>query len=221
MQLLKLENICLKKKVDMPQIICNYLDYNNYQGTTNSFPSLSLGIKTKTINLKTPYDNNMDDKILKDLINNFLKKDYDKLDEIQRRLVKFDIYDTDELYKQELSRKFISKLFMLSNYIAVEGRIGPATAVISDNHSSIIEHQFGFGNQYNNGLDFFHYSGLGNKIIIFRKTLADQPHWSVYHTDNMYALEEIGNYSNQYHVIEIEGIKQIRLKKLNRIINEN
>jgi hypothetical protein len=219
-QLLKLENICLKKRVDMPQITCNYLDYDNYQvGTANSFPSMSLVTKTKTINLKTPYDNNMDDKILKELINNLLKKDYDKLGEIQKRMVKFDIYDTDELYhKQELSRKFISKLLMLSNYIAVEGRNGPATDIISDNHSSIIEHQFGFNN---GGLNSFHYSGLGNKIIIFRKTLADQAHWCLFYSDNMYALEEIGNYSNQYHVIEIEGVKQVRLKKLSRIINEN
>jgi hypothetical protein len=220
MQQLKLEDICVIKKVDQPHVKCCYVDYNTGNSiSTPHVPSMSIQVKEQDIKLTKYYDKN-NDKILKELIDKLLEKKYDGNNLTIKNLLKFTIYDTNELYSHNIAndvpRKFLSRILNLSNHIAMESRVGSADSIVSDNHAHILEHLHHSLSNFN----MFHYHGLGNKIIIFKKPDIDRANWSLCHTDDYYALEEIGDYSTQYHVVEIIGLKQLRIKKMNRILND-
>ena len=213
---LKLEDICRIVKTEHDKMDVMYLDYVMTTSPSPSvYPSMSsIQPMTKNFILNKIYTNSIHDSLLYDLIKNIKKKDY-KGTYYEGRFY----YDTEWLDNQEGIRKFISRILMLGNSVAVNGRIGPPTGIIFDPKNIKL-----FDKIYNNynGLStfqLFSYEGLGDKIIAFREPKNDMSSWILAHNDNLYDFQEVGDYSRQYDILSLSKLS-LRKYKLERICSE-
>lgn len=207
MKKLELEDFVIKHKVNQDISKIHFLD-NEINQNTGSYPEISFKINEKTIELDKEYDYTVTDETLLNLIiNNLLFKEQGE---------NFDITVNDiENFLEIDKRKIISKLYMVSNKIAVESRIGPANSIIVDNHMFFFNRliQENMGGNFN----YYYHKGLGDHIIIFKKTTKEQPHIGLFYSNNKFTYEQVGDYSKFYKILKFEGLKQIRMKKLERI----
>lgn len=103
----------------------------------------------------------------------------------------------------------------MSNHISIMGRIGQAYNIIIDPiYRKLIDKKLWFNYK------FFTYKGLSNKIILFKDFFHTgfYGHYKLIYSDTNYILDEIGDFDVQYHVLEIKCLKDIRTKKLKRIL---
>lgn len=207
MKQLVLEDIVIKQQVSHQVVETYYLDNSFIPSSIGVYPELNYDIKSKKIELNKDYDSSIDNVILNMMINNMI---------IDKSTKDDFIVDDIESFNDVNKRKLITNLYSKSNKIAIESRIGPATHVIVDNHRNLflrLELEYNTGN-----LIPLYHKGLGDYIIVFRQPTKDQSHWGLFHTNSNFAFEEIGNFSNFYNIFKLEGLKQTRTYKLNRIL---
>ena len=209
MKKLELEDFVIKHKINQDMYKVHYLDNEVNQNTGGGCEEISFKIDEKIIELDKIYNSNYtDDKFLSIIINDLLLKKNKDFDITVNDIEKF--FEIDK-------RKIIAKFFMISNKIAVESRIGPANSIIFDNHMFFfnrLQQEENMGGIFN----FYYHKGLGDHIIIFRKTTKEQPHIGLFYSNDKFTYDQVGDYSKFYKILKFEGLKQIRTKKLERII---
>jgi len=209
MQILKLEDVVYKYKAENEIIKLNYLDYSyNTNPLLNSYPpEMSINVKEMTITIKDKYpmlgreivDEFLLDLHIKKLIENFTTE-HDNIVEIQNLTL-----------TEPEKRKLQSRSVMFSNIIAMEGRIGQADSIIVPRY---LRHVFK-DLPYN----VYIHDGLVDKVILFRKPEKDTHNKYIFsYTDSHYSLDEVGDFSKQYNILEIKCVKLNREKKLKRIL---
>ena len=210
---LKLEDICIINKVNQPEAKMYYLEFVETPSTDTSYPTLGLQPVEKHFVLDKKYDSNTNETILNELIHYF-HIGYNGAD-FEGRFV----YEFDWLEKPTETdlRKIITKIQMSSNKIAMEGRIGPANSVVFDTDYIPLFDKIDklHGTM---GFNFFHYPGLDNKVIIFRKNSQEHANYILVHDEQLYDFQEVGDYSKQYNVLTLKCKRGLRQKKLQRIL---
>lgn len=157
----------------------------------------------------------VDEVILTHHIEKLVEKDYTDDMNILRTVYFQDLY----LPTYDEKETFRSKVQALNSHIMMNGRIGHATTLIIDPKfvkffDADIHHLW-------SSYDFFTHKGLNNKIILAHINVSNSSEkmgYNMFHTDNYYAIEEIGDFDNLYHVLDIKCLKYDRTKKLQRIL---
>ncbi|NPV13301.1 MAG: hypothetical protein HPY57_16190 [Ignavibacteria bacterium] len=223
MEQLKLSDIALIHNVNQPVCQYAYIDSQFQQPlNNNTCPEISFIVNKKTITLTRDISKYNEDEILKDIVNQIVDKRLNTK-------MQFNIDDLDKLKNEMCSysmssisssnvRKLISRVYAISNLVAIESRIGAANSIVVDNHKDIF---YFIEKTTLLNYSLFYHKGLGDKIIIFRKPTNDNPHWAIFNDSQKFEYSEIGDSIKMYQVFKLEGYKQMRNKKLQRILNDS
>lgn len=212
---LKLQHIV--KKYTVRQNICKIFYIDNVINNNTFMPEISTQCHEKTIKLETPYNHNplynLDDVIL-NLFLNKINKDEKNLN--------IEFNDLQNISVNE-KMNFVSKIRHAYMLIHKGTMTSPDSIIFDEKYSdifynSLLEHEYF-------ALKYYTHNGLGNKIILFKQPEVNSSNcWCFCYTENgyqdYYALEEIGDFSKQYTVIDFKCLKDIRKKKMTRILHE-
>jgi len=207
------------KKTSVNNNVVQYC-FMEYHPTVGTFPMEISPTYAKTVELNQKYPSDpfsqqcVDEVILEQHIRKLLLKEYsDEMNDM--RIIYFQDFNNP---CDEESKKFRLQVQMLSNNIVCKGRIGrEATLIIDPNYVKYFKNDEELWSRYN----FFTHKGLNNKIILVHisvKNLYETNNFMLFHTNERYAIEEIGDFDNLYHVLDIKCLKKDRTKKLQRIL---
>jgi len=211
---------------------------NNIQPATSSnttYPTvIGPSIYQKTANLKPLVFEDFQNLTVKDIMNQIQKDIFEKIAELGKHhreytaIKNFDIniremkkaLDTDtERNNSIIARKIIAKINHVSNYIAIEGRIGPAQFLISNNKTyqyilqylDDISFLFNDKNELTIGNIVYHIDNSleDDYIFVGRKNSIDQPGvHCIIEVDNQgfikfdeFEFFEVGNYNKNKNLM--------------------
>ena len=109
---------------------------------------------------------------------------------------------TDDLTR---TRKISTKIFLGSNYIAANGRIGPANTILisEENYNKYNISEFDFENSKNDPdkmtYDIIFEDSIKD-IILYRKNTIEQPGLVLLYSDDKYEVIETGFYPQKFYL---------------------
>jgi hypothetical protein len=191
------------KKIEEEKYNAIFLDYNyqNQPLTVQPQPTIGLNVFQKYGTLTKKIDI---EEIKKDFITTaktLAEKNYDSCDLEHRNRYR--------LIHGLTNRQVISKVISASNWIAYNGRFGPATVIITS-EEIYKKYELNFLNHVK------FYPADIQDIILLRKNEIDHPGFILLHTDDKYVIETLG-LNPQFQFIIIKN-KMLREKKLKRIL---
>lgn len=121
-------------------------------------------------------------------------------------------------YTKKEIRQLLSIIINCGNYIAVNGRIGPAQFVIIPN-KYLEKIQMHIKDQYLTNMLVVPTHFINDIIILGRKNSLHNPGIQGFYNKetNKYNIEVIGNAKYQYHILKITSLQDERNKKLREI----
>jgi len=204
---LELEDIIIKKEVEYPIIKYYYIEENITKTTNPSvYPSeISFNPKEKTVELNERY---MDNGVF-NIDSIVLKKQIDKM--LEKEKTKFMLRDTDGI------KTVMDFLNLMKWEIQMRIRRGSSNIqlIMSKN---MYDRLYYYLDSLQEKILIY---DIGTNIIMYNKPENNDQScgYRLFHTNNRYAIEEMGNYSEHFEVIEVKELNDERQKKLERIIN--
>lgn len=210
----KIEDFTDEHKIDDSITTCKYcyMDFDNTPAALiqSSIPEICLNIKETTVDLKKYIPNSY--QLIKEAINLLLdEKSKHEINitnhkNINDILLK-KIYYLDSLIHQNSLKGSSNILLIPKKYINLFYNL-------LNNKKTIIR---------NIEIKYIDSRILNNNIILLRKEKSsiDTGLKFIYNKNNMYALSLPENYENCYEILTIKDIKELRTKKLQKILNEN
>ena len=202
-----------EEKNDVYNYEIDFLSYSTQQpATSTSYPTMSLKVSKKNVVLNKNFKN--DDIILKEAID-LLLKNKEPETEIDIYNENNQIFYFEKSTKPEVNelnyRKFVSRILIASNKIAIQSRIGPGQIIIFPKDFKEIKIEY--------GLKSFYCEHLSNKIIILRKNSISQPSLFLIKNNNKYVVDMIDDYKYSYEIISTKSKKRFRIDKIKKIFS--
>lgn len=194
-------DICNIQIIDFDQI-----DSTKVNNTKENINEVELKLIKKEFKLNKTYNDNT----------NFFKEFIDKVIKIHKinypdHLKEFKSEGNMKSYKN--LRKLTTKFFSCSNYIATNGRIGPAQfAIIPNNYIQYLQLL-----QIN--IELIPTNLFDDKIIFGRKNNIVQPGVFLFYNKEIekYTITDIGSATNQYHILKVISLRKERKEKIKQI----
>jgi len=202
------EDIVNITKVNNGQVNHHYLEHTSIQPNTiqNSYPEITMNLKEIIIELdKRIYPNN-----------NLLKESIDLLlDKKKKHKIKI------LSKKNQNDKDILLKIDKLIYDIQINSRLGTPHIIIIPHHFiSLFEQLIFTGFTKELELKYVNSNLLNDNIIILRQSDKSNlsPNITYYHNDKYYNLVFTNGFENSYEILNIEDLKELRIKKLNRIL---
>lgn len=220
------KHLILTHKVNTNTFTNSFIDFVYNEGQ----PNINL-IKNK-FTLNDNFNNYNNEEFEKLIISKLLEQGLKNNDDFISKLNNFDyeqvLYDNKtnvDKYKIT-NRKFIAKILNINNYVAVNGRIGPANVIIMNN--KIYKELLKNNNTLLNNLSSFNIYKTDkiskDKILIYRiSNNIEQPSMILFYNNNEFIITENSKNANKQYIllnINIEFLADKRIKKINKLYDK-